>query len=302
MQILSTTTLPSALLTLLLLTNAPLVSATAERSQCLRDGAEKLAEAAACGDKGSLKNCFQNVPEFINARDLESCFRNAGCTSAESGIEAKYMIKKCDDGQSTAELRRRIPDPMPAPTPAPEDATTTDATTTDAATADATTTAASIITDCSSEKSTDIETCPVQSTGTASGQTLPCFTTTIPTSVCRDGLLCMKDSKGLDTCMQRVDSLDTGATIVTIILALAAASTVGTIVFLCCRDKQRDKRTRARAEAAAIAKANAISGPPAAGGDARGGPPARSASAGMRGDAGHMGGAQGNPFADQGRH
>ncbi|KAI1105198.1 hypothetical protein F4804DRAFT_149913 [Jackrogersella minutella] len=249
----SAAALPSTLLPLLLLLPGSLLgvsaSSVADRSACIRSSAVSLAAAAACGDKGSLEHCFRTAREYVEAGDLERCFRNAGCTNAEAGIEASFVLHSCDAGQSVAELRRRRPEPVPGPTPAPvpQDTTTT------AAASGAFTPSIQ----CST--STDITTssCPIQSTGTESGSTLPCFETTVATSVCAAANLCMTDKNGVDICMVRKDGLDTGGLVVTIFLAVCFAVGFATLIFFACRDKRSERKLRARKEAAAIAKTNA---------------------------------------------
>ncbi|KAI1371652.1 hypothetical protein F4677DRAFT_434750 [Hypoxylon crocopeplum] len=246
--------LPSTLLPLLLLfptSSLGTNSASADRSACIQGSAVELSVAAACGDKGSLEYCFKHVPSHVEAGDLERCFRNAGCTTAEAGIEARFVLHNCDNGQSVAELRRRGPEPIPAPTPEPVPAPQ------DAATTTAATTAAAGFTpsiQCSTETTIDTTSCPVQSTGAESGSQLSCFPTSVATQVCAAENICMKDSNGLDICMLRQDSLNTGGIVVTIILAVVFALGFGTLIVFCCRDKRAQHKLRARQEAAAIAK------------------------------------------------
>lgn len=104
--------LPSTLLPLLLLLPTALGASVADRSICIRGGAEDLAAAAACGDKGALKYCFEHAPAHIEAGDLERCFHSSGCTAAEARIEAAYVLHNCDNDKSLAELRRRGPEPV----------------------------------------------------------------------------------------------------------------------------------------------------------------------------------------------
>ncbi|KAI0597792.1 hypothetical protein F4775DRAFT_593027 [Biscogniauxia sp. FL1348] len=245
-------TLPSTLLSFLLLSGSPLASAMAARSECLRQGTDKFVDAAACGDKGSLDYCFKRTPEYLQLDDLAECFRNAGCTEEESVIEAAYIIRNCDEGKSAAELRRRIPDPMPAPTPMPQDTTTT-TTAADSTTATDTSTSNSATASCSTTTTISTSSCPVQSTGTASGATLSCFATTTATSVCREDATCRSDG----TCFIKDDTLDTGEIVVTVMLAAALALSVAAFLFFCCRDKCGQRKARARKEAADIARTQA---------------------------------------------
>ncbi|KAI1774960.1 hypothetical protein F4818DRAFT_57012 [Hypoxylon cercidicola] len=240
--------LPSTLLPLLLLPTS-LGASAADRSACVRSGADDLAAAAACGDKGALKYCFEHAAQYVEAGDLERCFHGSGCTSAEAAIEAAFILHNCDSVKSVAELRRRGPEPVAAET---QVQARQDTTTTTAAKGGFT---PSI--QCSTETTIPTSSCPVQSTGTASGRTITCFPSTATTSVCAAANICMKDSQGIDTCMLRSDKLDTGEIIVTIILAVCFATGFATLVFLCCRDKRAVRKMRARAEAAAIAKSNA---------------------------------------------
>ncbi|KAI2780664.1 hypothetical protein F4815DRAFT_125084 [Daldinia loculata] len=253
--------LPATLLSLLLLFPASSLGASpaiADRALYIRDTALGLSAAAACGDKGSLTHCFRNVPEYVEADDLERCFRNAGCTRAESTIEAAFIINNFHNGKSVAELRRRGPEPVPAPTPAPTPAPAEISTS--SATATGSVFSASI--ECSSETTTKVTSCPIQSTGSESGKTLPCFETQVPTSVCKAENFCSTDKDGNDLCMLRHDTLDVGEIIVTAFLAAVFGLGFATLLFFCCRDKSAQRKRRAHAEAVAIAKtaaANATS-------------------------------------------
>ncbi|KAI0160941.1 hypothetical protein GGR52DRAFT_576354 [Hypoxylon sp. FL1284] len=244
--------LPSALLPLLLL--SPASASAADRSACVREGASDLAAAAACGDKGALQYCFGIVPQHLETGDLERCFHDAGCTSAEAAIEAAFILHNCDGDRSVAELRRRAPEIVAVQTAAPPLAARQDP---PAPTSSADNGGFTPSIQCSTETTFSTSSCPVQSTGSDSGRPLPCFPTTATTSVCAADNICMKDKKGLDVCMLRNNSLDVGAAIVTSILAACFAIGFATLVVLCCRDKRAERRRRARKEAADIAKTNA---------------------------------------------
>ncbi|KAI8963308.1 hypothetical protein F5Y11DRAFT_160806 [Daldinia sp. FL1419] len=241
--------LPATLLSLLLLFPASSLGsspAIADRAIYIRDSALGLSAAAACGDKGSLTHCFRNVPEYVEADDLERCFRNAGCTSAESIIEAAFIINNFHNGRSVAELRRRGPEAMPAPTPAPEETGTSTATATGGGFKPSI--------ECSSETVTKTSFCPIQSTGADSGKTLPCYETEVPTSVCKAENICSTDKDGNNLCMLAKNTLDTGEIIVTVFLATVFGLGFATLLFFCCREKAAQRKQKARAEAAAIAK------------------------------------------------
>ncbi|KAI2617621.1 hypothetical protein GGS26DRAFT_596333 [Hypomontagnella submonticulosa] len=249
--------LPATLLTILLLPGLSLATgqqaAVADRSACIRNSATSLSSAAACGDKGALEYCFSRVPEYVEAGDLERCFVDAGCTQTEAGIEASFILHNCDNGKSAAELRRRGPEPVPAPTPEAEPIPAPQA----ATTAPPANGGFTPSIQCSTDTTISTSSCPIQSTGAESGKTLPCFPTTVPTKVCAADNICMKDRNGVDICMKRSDALNTGGVVVTIFLAICFAAGFATLIILCCRDKRAERKRRARKEAAAIAKTNA---------------------------------------------
>jgi hypothetical protein len=88
-----------------------------------------------------------------------------------------------------------------------------------------------------------------------------CSTVGTTTSVCAATNFCTVDGAGNNLCMVRQDGMTTSGAVVSIFLAVVMAATLTSIMFLCCRDKRAMKKSRARAEAAAIAKANAVSRP-----------------------------------------
>ncbi|RYO82549.1 hypothetical protein DL764_009588 [Monosporascus ibericus] len=282
--------LSSTLLSLLaLLPQAPVVGATAARAECVHARGEAFAEAAACGDKGSLRNCFDTSPSYVPRDLLERCFERAGCTPEEAVIEAGFIVKQCDDGENRgqeAELRRRgSPTSMPAMTIMPLVL----------GRQDATTTAAPLQfqpqIQCSSNTVITTQSCPVQSTGTASGQQLECFDAPSTTQVCRAENICMKDKTGVDICMERDDNITGSALVFTIILVIVFAGGLATLLALCIRDKRAEKRLAAQKEAAAIAKANVVETSAAPTGPRR---PLRTPSAGSQR-------AGGDPFNDTSR-
>ncbi|OTA76165.1 hypothetical protein M434DRAFT_263941 [Hypoxylon sp. CO27-5] len=291
----SAAALPTALLPLLLLlpgSSLGSIASVADRSACIRSGAVELSQAAACGDKGSLEHCFKTVGEYVEISDLERCFRNAGCTNAEAGIEAAFVIHNCENPKSDAELRRRGPEPMPAPTPVPQNTATTTASNNGGFTPTI---------QCSTSTEISTSSCPIQSTGSESGQTLPCFATTVPTQVCAAENLCMTDKNGIELCMRRQDAPDTGGLVVTIFLAVCFAVSFGLLLFFACRSKVAERKRRARNQAAAIAKTNAEAN--AAGANNEVGAPPTEETPFTKRDHSPMGGVHGqNPFEDGPRY
>ncbi|RYP12325.1 hypothetical protein DL767_011343 [Monosporascus sp. MG133] len=284
--------LSSTLLSLLaLLPQTPVVGATAAQAECVHTRGEAFAEAAACGDKGSLRNCFDTSPSYVPRDLLERCFERAGCTPEEAVIEAGFIVKQCDDGEKRgqeAELRRRgSPTSMLATTTMPLVLGRQDATTTPPPPP----LQFQPPIQCSSDIVITTQSCPVQSTGTASGQQLECFDAPSTTQVCKAENICMKDKTGVDICMKREDNITGSALVFTIILAVVFAGGFATLIALCIRDKRTEKRLAAQKEAAAIAKANVVETSAAPTGPRR---PLRSPSAGSQR-------ADGDPFNDPSR-
>lgn len=92
--------------------------------------------------------------------------------------------------------------------------------------------------------------CPIQSTGSRSGQALSCFPTTAPTSVCAAGLICDLDRSGNPSCMYAYNHFDAAGVVVAIFFAVAVTGAAALVITLCCRDRRRQKR----AEAIAVAR------------------------------------------------
>lgn len=143
--------------------------------------------------------------------------------------------------------------PCPAPTPA-ADAENSPLFIREPATTPAVFRRASSSLQCSTETSIEIDSCEPDNK-------YKCSKVMTTTSVCADGNICLRDKNGNNICMLRQDGLTTSGAVVAIFLAVVLAMTIGTIGFLCCKDRREAKKARARAEAAAIAKANATPAP-----------------------------------------
>ncbi|KAK0627284.1 hypothetical protein B0T14DRAFT_423150 [Immersiella caudata] len=228
--------------------------------ECLHNRSQELAALASCGDEGSINYCFTHLvssdsstPVEQLASELESCFVSAGCTNAESQIEALWTLQRCNDDPS--ELRRRRNGAIPLPR---EAAPMPGITMVAARQADnnPTTTAAiptSTLT-CFTETSVEITSCPVQTTGGDSGKKLSCFPTVVPSSVCADGLICQVDGQGNPSCMVKQSKLPLEGIIIAIVFASFIAVSVISICFFCCRERRQQNRLIRAAEAAKIAQ------------------------------------------------
>ncbi|KAI0395875.1 hypothetical protein F5Y17DRAFT_169013 [Xylariaceae sp. FL0594] len=235
--------LPVALLTLLLPGPSFMVAGqlSSERSICVRQNALLLAEAAACGNRSALRDCFLNAPPFVTRKDLERCFIDADCTIAEANTEGMAVAKTCDSSANSPELRRRDPNAMPEPTPAPQDAKPTSPA---PATTSAAAAAFSTPTECSTERHKSTTVCPFSSLGPNSFTRLPCTPTVVTDLVCAATNVCLED--GL--CVFRDDHLTASGLVATILLAAAFVVTFGAVLVFWVREKRDLRKKRLVAE------------------------------------------------------
>ncbi|KAH6856944.1 hypothetical protein B0I37DRAFT_87079 [Chaetomium sp. MPI-CAGE-AT-0009] len=269
------------ILAALFLASATLTSAG--RLECLHTHSEELSIAASCGHKGSLNYCFSQLPITTQPEDLtsylEHCFVSAGCTSDESQIEARRVLEQCDTGADLRRGRRQFasensngdssPVAAGAKEPLLEARNPLAAGLTAAMNLPRFTDLAAIVgrqdqattataraspSPCFTDVTTDITTCPTQSTGTDAGKKLSCFPTTMATPECREGLICKSDGKGNPSCMYKHSALGVDGIIIAAIFAGAIAVGIGSVCFLCCRERSEHRRTERAAEAARIAK------------------------------------------------
>lgn len=213
-----------------------MVNAISDRSICVRHNAQMLAEAAACGDRFSLRRCFREVPNFVTLDDLQQCFIDVDCTIAEAASEAVIILKSCDASSSVPEMRRRGPDAMPAatPQPAPQNKDTSLE-----STSPATPTSTSLATpsECSTARTIQTTVCPITSLGKDEFSKLSCTSTTLTTMECAATNVCFDDDSD-DGCKFRNDSLQPSGVVVTVLLALAVVAVVGVLLFFYARDRK----------------------------------------------------------------
>ncbi|KAI3318283.1 hypothetical protein HD806DRAFT_540364 [Xylariaceae sp. AK1471] len=234
--------LPAALLNLLLPSSVFLVSATPDRSICVRQNALMLAEAADCGDRNSLRDCFLSASNFVTLNDLEGCFINADCTIAEAALEAMVILKNCDQSSTAPELRRRGPEAMPEPTPkpAPQDNNTPQST----SPATATTGAFARPSVCSTARMIHTTVCPMVSLGPKHFSKLPCTSTTLTSMECAATNYCFDNGH----CIFRDDHIYAGGLVATIALAVAIVTTVAVFLVFYIREKKKHRLARLEAE------------------------------------------------------
>lgn len=107
---------------------------------------------------------------------------------------------------------------------------------------------------CLTKSDKEVQSCPTQSTGTASGKKLPCFQTSVPVDVCVEGLICRNENGQGISCMYKQGGLDTAGIVMAIYFAATIALSICGLCFFCCRERRTMKKLERAAEAAKIAK------------------------------------------------
>ncbi|KXJ91914.1 hypothetical protein Micbo1qcDRAFT_203956 [Microdochium bolleyi] len=225
-------------------------TAVPARANCLQARSDVLAALSSCGDTAILATCLASVPE-ANVDTVKTCFLGAGCSAEDAAIEAGFVLKQCEQGLEGAELRvRGGMESMPFITPAP-------------ALAGRQNIGFVPPLQCSTDTTITKNAC--STIVEADKTSKQCGPTAIVTQVCDRKNVCMKDAKGVDICMVRRDMPTTDGLVVTIFLLVVFIIGVGTMIFLCCKDRREIKRIRAQHEAAQMVKeqkaAAAASGP-----------------------------------------
>ncbi|KAF3009059.1 hypothetical protein E8E14_006629 [Neopestalotiopsis sp. 37M] len=275
-----------SLLPMTLLALVPTLVASTATPQCINSRSKELAGRSLCGDKKTLRKCYEKVSGDLLEGALEQCLTKAGCTENAAAVEASYLITFCE-GEEGELKRREVRVARDSVASGTDSTTSTETTTTTTDSASSTTTDASTVSTGTVAKRTDTTTTAATTTAATttaatttssnscstssktkvsacdSDNEYNCSMVETETLVCIASYYCDTDTEGNSLCMVRQDGLTTSGAIVSIFLAVCVTGIIAVITFLCCRDRKEAKRNRARAEAAAIAKANAPSKPAA---------------------------------------
>lgn len=305
------------------------------KSTCLNTRSLAIARSSHCAtDTVYLNSCLLTLTDGFDRSVLETCFANAGCSSAEAAAEAIRALEACAKGHgifvdeendapvgeldNEIELRRRQNTltvgnnegntaaqsaPPAANTGAANGRTTAAAAPPAAATTQAraqttaapaaqrttvvvaqqttdeapsstnegvvfvtatagdseSTSPANAITTtpliCLTTTTVSTTVCPISTEGPNAGRRGPCVSTTIEYPTCASGLLCRADAAGNPTCLRKINRLDAAGVIIAIVFAVAIATAVAGVCFLCCRERRQQRKLRAKMEAAAIVAA-----------------------------------------------
>ncbi|KAH8912166.1 hypothetical protein BR93DRAFT_963360 [Coniochaeta sp. PMI_546] len=222
-------------------------------------GVETLWTLSQC-DPAKERGADLRKRQAAKASDTETAAPNKPATTAKAGPKTTLVAATTEPAPTTekAATTEQAATTTTQATTSSTEAETTSATTQDTSsptTATATAAAAGLAhsgrpLQCFTTSLVPVTSCPIQSTGSRSGHAMSCFPTTVPTSVCAEGLICDLDGNGNPSCMYAYTNFDAAGVVIAIFFAVAVTAAVALIATLCCREKRQQKR----AEAAAIAK------------------------------------------------
>lgn len=86
-------------------------------------------------------------------------------------------------------------------------------------------------------------------------KTRDCHPVPLTTSDCLRGYICTIDSNHVDVCMEAIHSLDTGGIIIAIVFGSFVVIGMAYLAFACRQERRHHKKTAAKAEAVALARA-----------------------------------------------
>ncbi|GAB0132289.1 hypothetical protein EsDP_00000730 [Epichloe bromicola] len=234
------------------------VAAAAPRQQaCISTHSDTLAESSSCGDAGIVSQCLSSLSSFDRTH-LRACYVRAGCSPSQAAEQTEHAINRCNDMTQVNELRRRLPPARGKPTTPNNDAAQVMPRDTAAATPTPTPT-----TNTNKNKSgpecfrigTTSTTACISETVDGKVKTRDCHPVPLTTSDCLRGYICTIDSNHVDVCMEATNSLDTSGVIIAIVFASFVVTGMGYLAFACCQERKHHKKTVAKAEAVALARA-----------------------------------------------
>jgi hypothetical protein len=215
------------------------------RQDCFTGHGSPVAASSECADHAFLVGCLSTL-QHPDMPSIQDCLVQAGCSadSDDTKLEARVALDRCDEWVRMTDLRRRAPMTAAAVLPDfPQITAPVALHRREAMSGD----------QCFVVRDVDTSVCPP--TTTDGRTTSECTSTRMASSSCSPGLTCSLASSGTNVCMELQNSLDTAGIIIAIVFAVAIALGVGTITYLCCRDRRETKRLTAKAEATALARA-----------------------------------------------
>ncbi|VUC26211.1 unnamed protein product [Clonostachys rosea] len=234
---------------------AAVVAPQNDQPNCVLYHRAEMAEEAECGNRDTLKTCFEKL-ETQAVPQLEECYKSAGCTDDKASILALGAEDRCLTKIAGGELRKRTRGELDARAPEPtymaraEDLLENAPGLLGRATTSSANTDTMSGSSCVTASLTKVETCESKSGG---GST--CSNVEQTSWVCTPGWTCSFNVEGTHICMVLHNSLDIAGIIVAIVMAVGAIAGIVTITYLCIQNKKEQKRLSAKAEATALARA-----------------------------------------------
>lgn len=219
------------------------------KHECLVNSSKDLAAFADCGHEGAIAYCLSELKSF-ELSDVKTCYTKAGCSDDEAEIESKYTLSRCEEMNRMGDLKKRYRGILLPRA----DATTTAADATDTSAKTTLKFGAKTGTDCFTTGTKTTTECPL-STSNGHVKTVTCFPTQVPTSECSPHMICTLDSSNNDVCMDIQSGLETSGIAILIVFGVILALGIGSLTFVCCKDRKQQKRLVAKAEATALARA-----------------------------------------------
>ncbi|KAL5344234.1 hypothetical protein ACLOAV_010804 [Pseudogymnoascus australis] len=222
-------------------------------AKCAHNDAAGNAAIAGCGDLKEVAKCLESG---IKSTQLFDCLVSSGCTEGQAETVQPWHDGDCEDVQANGgDLRRRqavrrsqpqiTAIPTVAPRRAQEGAVTI-------ATVPAVTALAQAASTLTCLKTEIIDTSACVTFTEAGTPTSTCQPTTTESIGCNDGLICSKDPKGITLCMES-KAPDLVGIIVSCVLAGAFCAMFGSVLFMSCRTRSRQRLAEKQREAMLIA-------------------------------------------------
>ncbi|KFY33889.1 hypothetical protein V494_07235 [Pseudogymnoascus sp. VKM F-4513 (FW-928)] len=228
-------------------------------AKCAHNDAAGNAAIAGCGDLEEVTKCFESGAK---STELFDCLVSSGCTEGQAEVAQPWHDGDCEDVNAHGgDLRRRQavrrsqPKITAIPTVAPRRAQEGEMTIATVPPVTAMAQAESTPLVCLKTEILDTTEC-VTLTENGSPST-KCQPTTTESIGCNDGLICSKDPKGLTLCMKS-EAPNLSGIIVSGCLSAAFCAMFGSVLFMSCRTRSRNRLAEKQREAMLIANGSKL--------------------------------------------
>ncbi|KFY31920.1 hypothetical protein V493_00678 [Pseudogymnoascus sp. VKM F-4281 (FW-2241)] len=222
-------------------------------AKCAHNDAASDAAIAGCGDVEEVAKCFASG---VKSTQLFDCLVSSGCTEGQAETvqpwhDGDCKVLQANDGdlRRRQAVRRSMPKITATPTVAPRFAQEGEMTIAAVPQVTALEQAAEKPV-CLKTKT--IETSFCETITEAGSPTTKCLPTTTESIGCNDGLICSKDPKGITLCMES-KAPDLVGIIVSACLSVAFFAMFGSVLFMSCRTRSRQRLVEKQREAMLIA-------------------------------------------------